>query len=177
MTGGVGRVVRTTMRWSTLLVVLSSAACATTPEQSPESFGGAWGVDWCDPASPAADCGGFTIFLQQEADLICGSYTGARLRLTQIDEGGARAIVGLVAGNSAVLTIESARSGGIYLIHATRDGKELDWQLRTTVRRAHDDIDIIAGDERLARRGPESASSEWQRGVVRDCGVAMKQAL
>lgn len=174
MTAGKGRTVRTTLLWSALMVVLSTAACATTPEDVPARFGGAWGVDWCDPASPAADCGGFTVFLQQEGDVVCGSYTGARLRLTQVDEGGARAIVGLVSGKSAVLTIESARSGGIYLIHATRDADELNWQLRTTVRRADADIDIIAGDEQLIRRGPEEPSTEWQRGVVKDCASATR---
>ena len=108
-------------RFAAIVCLLSGVvACASiSPAQGAKSdFSGEWGVEWCDKADPKADCGGFSVSLAQEGDRLCGSYSGARVRLTQIDEGGSRAIHGVVVGDTAVLTIESGRSGAIYLVSA-----------------------------------------------------------
>lgn len=113
-------------------------------------FSGSWSVQWCDKTEPEADCGGFHIDLAQVGDEISGEAFGARVRLTQIDEGGI--IHGVAVGNTAILTIESQRSGGIYLIEATVEGDRMRWKMRRTVRAAEQDIDIIASDDVLTRK-------------------------
>jgi hypothetical protein len=113
-------------------------------------FSGSWSVQWCDKTDPEADCGGFDIDLTQAGDKISGDAFGARVRLAQIDEGGI--IHGIAVGNTAILTIESLRSGGIYLIKAAVDGNCMRWEMRDTIRKAERDIDIIALDDVLTRR-------------------------
>lgn len=113
-------------------------------------FSGSWSVQWCDKTDLEADCGGFDIDLTQAGDKISGDAFGARVRLAQIDEGGI--IHGIAVGNTAILTIESLRSGGIYLIEAAVDGNCMRWEMRDTIRRAERDIDIIALDDVLTKR-------------------------
>lgn len=113
-------------------------------------FSGSWSVQWCDKTDPEADCGGFDIDLTQAGDKISGDAFGARVRLAQIDEGGI--IHGIAVGNTAILTIESLRSGGIYLIKAAIDGNCMRWEMRDTIRKAERDIDIIALDDVLTKR-------------------------
>ncbi|MGY1531504.1 hypothetical protein [Luteimonas sp. A649] len=112
-------------------------------------FSGSWGVQWCDNTAPEADCGRFDIDLTQAGDKISGDSFGARVRLAQIDEGGI--IHGIAVGNTAILTIESLRSGGIYLIKAAVDGDCMRWEMRDTIRKAETDIDIIALDDVLTK--------------------------
>lgn len=113
-------------------------------------FSGSWSVQWCDKTDPEADCGRFDIDLTQAGDKISGDAFGARVRLAQIDEGGI--IHGIAIGNTAILTIESLRSGGIYLIKAAVDGNCMRWKMRDTIRKAERDIDIIALDDVLTKR-------------------------
>jgi hypothetical protein len=135
-----------------------AASAATTAESGEAAhqpganadFSGSWAVQWCDKTAPDADCGGFKIDLTQTGDNISGDSFGARVRLAQIDEGGI--IHGIAVGNTAILTIESLRSGGIYLIKATVDGNCMRWEMRDTIRKAERDIDIIALDDVLAKR-------------------------
>lgn len=133
-------------------LVLLMAGCVSHAHGRTDAFSGEWGVEWCDKADPKADCGGFSVSLAQDGDRLCGSYSGARVRLTQIDEGGSRAIRGVVVGDTAVLTIESGRSGAIYLISAGVRGDRMRWTMRETVREADQDIGIIATDDELVRR-------------------------
>lgn len=120
-------------------------------------FNGNWSVQWCDETDPEADCGGFSVDLNQVDDKISGDSFGARVRLAQVDEDGI--IRGIAIGNTAVLTIESLRSGGIYLIEATVEGRCMRWKMRDTVRKAQHDIDIIATDDVLTRKTLPSGNS------------------
>ena len=131
---------------------LAIAGCASRPETrlSGAEFRGAWSVRWCDTSAPDTDCGGFGVDLSQEGDRIRGGSFGARPGLSQIDEGGV--IHGVVVGNTAVLSIESQRSGAIYLVQATVHGDCMRWTLRDTVRAPDGDIDIIALDDVLSRQ-------------------------
>ncbi|GAB3380750.1 hypothetical protein [Lysobacter fragariae] len=113
-------------------------------------FTGDWSVQWCDKTDPAAECGGFDVTLAQAGDKISGESFGARVRLAQTDEGGI--IHGIAVGNTAVLTVESLRSGGIYLIQATVDGRCMRWKIRETVHQVEQDIDIIAMDDVLTKK-------------------------
>jgi hypothetical protein len=107
-------------------------------------------VQWCDTSAPDTGCGGFGVDLLQKGDSLRGEYSGARPKLSQIDESGV--IHGVVVGNTAVLTVESRRSGAIYLVQATVHRDCMRWTLRDTVRVPDGDIDIIALDEVLSRQ-------------------------
>lgn len=134
--------------------------CASTsPAHAVKAdFNGSWSVQWCDKTDPDADCGGFDVHLTQVDDTISGESFGARVRLSQIDEGGV--VHGIAIGNTAILTIESMRSGGIYLVEATIDGRCMHWKMRDTVRRSERDIDIIAGEDLLTKASNASSNNE-----------------
>lgn len=110
---------------------------------------GRWEVKWCDKRAPASECGGFAVELNRNGDLVTGESFGARPRLAQIDEGGR--VHGLLVGTTAVLTVESLRSGAIYLVRVSVGGNCLHWKVEDTIRPAEQDIDIIAFDEVLTR--------------------------
>ncbi|MGE8281863.1 MAG: hypothetical protein ACN6O2_15695 [Stenotrophomonas sp.] len=150
-------------------------ACASSPSAwaAKANFDGEWSVEWCDRTAPEADCGGFTASLVQDGDRLCGDYSGARVRLTQIDEGGR--ILGIVIGSTAVLTIESERSGGIYLVQASVDGDRMDWKMRDTVRRADHDIDIIAQNDELKRRTLDAGLKQQHARVTSECQAGFQQ--
>ena len=156
---------RFTIQASALALITSCAGlggCASTsPAQAVEAdFNGNWSVQWCDKTDPDADCGGFNVDLSQVGDKISGESFGARARLSQIDEGGV--VHGIAIGNTAILTIESTRSGGIYLVEATIDGRCMRWKMRDTVRRSERDFDIIAGDDVLTKSSNPPSGNEHE---------------
>ena len=135
------------------------------------AFDGEWSVKWCDKTDPGADCGGFFLTLVQDGDRLCGTYDGARVRLSQLDEGEPRSIRGAVVGNVAVLTIESARSGDIYLVRASVQGNTLRWRILETINDVDGDIDIIAYDDTLQRKSRGAPVSERRAGAIKDCAA------
>ena len=168
---------RLTVQAFSLALIISCAGlggCASTSSTraAKADFNGSWSVQWCDKADPDADCGGFDIELTQVGDKISGESFGARVRLAQIDEGGL--VHGIAIGSTAILTIESMRSGGIYLVEATIDGRCLHWKMRDTIRRSERDIDIIAGEELLTKTS--NASSNNGRKPEIDCrGIPIRR--
>jgi hypothetical protein len=154
-----------------LVPALLACASIQPAYASKPVFDGEWSVQWCDKTDPRADCGGFNLSLAQNGDRLCGTYDGARARLSQIDEGDARAIHGAVVGNVAILTIESARSGDIYLVRASVQGDVLRWRMLDTVKDVDGDIDIIAYDDTLRRNSRRASVSERRTEVVRGCAA------
>lgn len=144
---------------ATVCTIASTTGCASRsePRSADADVRGIWSVQWCDTSAPDIDCGGFGVDLLQTSDTIRGEYFGARPKLSQIDEGGV--IHGVVVGNTAVLTVESRRSGAIYLVQATVHGDCMRWTLRDTVREPEGDIDLIALDEVLTRKWKTSAGA------------------
>jgi hypothetical protein len=157
------------LAYAVLSACLAVTACASSPvvEKPRTNFSGSWSVQWCDKTDQDADCGGFDVTLTQVGDMITGDSFGARARLAQIDEGGV--IHGVAVDSTAILTIESLRSGGIYLIEATVDGRCMRWKMRDTVRKAEHDIDIIAMDDVLTKKisMPSNKGEDGNSGV--DC--------
>lgn len=150
------------------LLALPLTGCATTPSPAGVgSFDGSWHIKWCHPTRADLDCGGFSITLIEKQDRICGTYGGARVNLHQIDEGAPDSIKGIRVGNTAALTVESARSGAIYLIRADLTPNGLAWKYVDEVRRADSDIDIIAMDEVLARNTTDRTAVRAE--VVKSC--------
>lgn len=144
-------------------------ACTSSPpaQAANADFNGAWSVEWCDQSKPNADCGGFNLVLVQDGSRLCGSYDSARAGLIQIDEGGR--VSGSTNGNSAVLTVESERSGGKHVAHAVLDGEQIHWKLGETIRDADQDIDIVAIDETLDRRPLQGDLAANHAEIASDC--------
>lgn len=161
----------TMSKLASLLFASFAALTACTPSPPARAaqvdFNGAWSVEWCDQSKPNADCGGFNLDLLQDGSRLCGSYDSARAGLSQIDEGGR--VSGSADGNSAILTVESERSGGKYVAHAVLDGDQIHWKLGETIREANQDIDIIAIDEKLERRPPQDDLASNHSEVASDC--------
>ena len=65
------------------------------PSATAEAFTGAWHVDWCE-AGQTRDCGGFTAYLVQKGDRICGSHFGMDARGNRMDEGDAASVTGRI---------------------------------------------------------------------------------
>lgn len=143
-----------------LILQTAMTGCASTgsSESGSADFSGTWSLESCDKAKPDAECGGFVATLVQDADRICGTYSSVDSRLMQSDEDGS--IHGVVLGKSAVLAVESGRSGAIYLAQIVLDGHRMDWNLRDRIRNADGDIDLLAKDEWLERLGKGTAVND-----------------
>lgn len=134
-----------------MLVSVSSQASAPAPPPA-ASLEGVWSTKWCDKARPGGECGGFTAFLVQDGDRICGRFAAARPCLTQVDEGNPRSIRGVVVEGAAIVAATSARNEGTYLVRLDRKGSDLCWHLLEQVGVLDNgDIQLLALDELLAR--------------------------
>lgn len=71
-----------------------------------------------------------------------------------MDEGAARSIVGQVVGRTAVMTIQSGRSEGIYLVSARKRSATIDWRRTETVKLANGDTDLIANQALMHKTKP-----------------------
>lgn len=132
-------------------------ACASTPNTpATADFSGDWHVKWCDRTNPKLDCGGFDISVVQEGNRLCGDFGGALVNLRQIDDG---TLIGTAVGDTAVLAVQSNRSGAIHLIRAEMQGGALKWEEVDLIRKAdNNDIVVIATNDVLQRTAPHPAS-------------------
>jgi hypothetical protein len=137
-------------------------------------FDGEWSVKWCDNADLRTECGGFHVSLVQRGEHICGTYDGARVRLTQVDEGGERAIRGAAVGRIAILTLRSARSGDLHLVRAEVRGKTMRWRVLETLEDVEGDIDILALDDTLQKAPGGKPVSESRTETERTCAAIVR---
>ena len=148
------------------LIMLSSSAWAGS---KPADLSGGWGSDRCSESGQEAACGAFVLYLVQKKDRICGSYFGARQHLSQVDEGEPRSVLGVVVGNTAVVSIESGRNGAIYLGTAKKSGGTLRWQAIETIKKASSgDVDLIASDQSMKRKEGSATAEDLAR-VRQEC--------
>lgn len=151
------------------LLVLSSSAWAA-PRLA--DLSGAWGSDRCSRSDQDASCGAFELYLVQNKNRICGSYFGARQHLSQVDEGKPGSVIGVVVGNTAVVSIESGRNGAIYLGIARKSEGALRWQVVETIKNpSSDDVDFIASDQSLKRKAGTVTAEDIVR-VRQECSEA-----
>lgn len=136
-------------------------------------FDGEWTVAWCDKSKPEVDCGGFNLGLIQNGNQLCGTYDSARAGLSQVDEGGR--ITGTASSGTALLTVESERSGGKYTAAVSISGDQLRWELQDTLQEGIQDIDIIAIDEKLARMPLQGDVAAKHAELASDCAAQMEQ--
>jgi hypothetical protein len=120
-------------RYAFMLASALAALLVGMPMQSAHAakpdFNGAWSVAWCDKAEPGRDCGGFSLYLVQDGDRICGEHQVATVGLGRLDEGQPGTVLGTVSGNKATVVIEATRSGAKYLATAERSGNRMKWRL------------------------------------------------
>jgi hypothetical protein len=114
----------------TACLLSAMVACASIPARATQpDFGGAWSVQWCDKADSDRDCGGFSLYLVQDGDRLCGEHQVATVGLSRLDEGQPGTVLGIVSGNKATMVIDATRSGAKYLATAERSGNRLQWRL------------------------------------------------
>ena len=148
------------------LLMLSSSAWAGS---KPADLSGAWGSGRCSESDKDISCGAFVLYLVQKKDRICGSYFGARQHLSQVDEGEPRSVLGVVVGNTAVVSIESGRNGVIYLGTARKSGSTLHWQVVETIKKpSSGDVDLIASDQSMKKKAGNAATEDFAR-VRQEC--------
>lgn len=148
------------------LLMLSSAAWAG-PRMG--DLSGVWGSDRCSESGQEASCGTFVLYLVQSKDRICGSYFGGRPHLSQVDEGEPRSVLGVVVGKTAVVSIESGRSGAIYLGTARKSGDTLRWQAVGTIKKpSSGDVDIIATGQTMKRKVGSTSAEDIAR-IRQEC--------
>jgi hypothetical protein len=143
-------------RHTFILVYALSVLLVSVPMQSARAakpdFNGAWSVKWCDKAKPDRDCGGFSLYLVQDGDRICGEHQAATVGLGRLDEGQPGTVLGTVSGNKATVVIDATRSGAKYLATAERSGNRMRWRLVGMVKAGEfPEPTIIPQSETLAR--------------------------
>lgn len=133
---------------SALLVVAPmQTAVAAKPD-----FSGPWSVEWCDKTQPDRECGGFSLYLVQDGDRICGEHQVATAGLARLDEGQPGTVLGVVNGNRATVVIDATRSGAKYLATAERSGNRLKWRIVGMIAAGqHDESTIIPQGATLTR--------------------------
>lgn len=112
-----------------LASALSALLVGMPAHAAKPDFNGAWSVKWCDKANPDRDCGGFSLYLVQDGDRLCGEHQVATVGLGRLDEGQPGTVLGIVSGNKATVVIDATRSGAKYLATAERSGNRLQWRL------------------------------------------------
>ena len=112
-----------------LASALSALLVGMPAHAAKPDFSGAWSVKWCDKANPDRDCGGFSLYLVQDGDRLCGEHQVATVGLGRLDEGQPGTVLGIVSGNKATVVIDATRSGAKYLATAERSGNRLQWRL------------------------------------------------
>lgn len=163
-------------RFSILPSLLQASAAGLLMLSSPAWAGpwvtdlsGVWGSGRCSGSDQEASCGTFVLYLVQNKDRICGSYFGGRPHLSQVDEGGPRSVLGVVVGNTAVVSIESGRNGAIYLATARKSGDSLRWQTVETVKNPpFGDVDFVASDQSMKRKAGSVPAEDLAR-IRQEC--------
>lgn len=133
-------------------------------------FDGAWHVDWCE-AGQTAGCGGFTAYLIQIGDRICGSHYGADARQNRMDEGAPSSIVGSARGGAANVQIRSGRNNGIYRARVVPAGGGLAWTTEAEERPGDNGEPAFVPDRDVLRRVSDADSVRILETVRAQCAA------
>lgn len=91
-------------------------------------FSGQWHVSLCDK-NISEQCGGFTAYLVQDGEKICGDHYFATPGLGRLNEGSPRSVIGTVDDDAANLFVTSGRNGAVLRVRAVKKGETLDWKI------------------------------------------------
>jgi hypothetical protein len=143
---------RNTVALACMLPALLACAPIQTARAAKYAFDGAWSVRWCDSTHSERDCGGFSLYLTQDGDRICGEHQVATVGLARLDEGQPGTVLGTVSGNKATVVIDATRSGAKYLAIAERSGDRLKWRIVGMIMAGqHEEPTIIPQNGTLTR--------------------------
>jgi hypothetical protein len=137
-------------------------------------FGGAWHVPWCEEGATVGHCGGFTVYLVQTGDRICGSHYGSDERQNRMDEGEPRSISGVVVGSTAVMTIKSGRNHGVFLVRASRKGRSIAWETVDTVIEGNNGEPAFISERDLLKRDMSADAAADMKDVGLQCASPKK---
>jgi len=147
---------------------LACTCCAAAPARQ-SSFEGAWNVPWCDKDMAEKTCGGFTAYLVQDGDRLCGTHYGSDERQNRMDEGEPRSISGSVVGSTAVLAIRSGRNHAIFLVRATRKSGSVAWKTLDTLVEGDNGEPAFVPDRDLLRRDTSADALKTMKTVAEQC--------
>jgi hypothetical protein len=96
-----------------------------------QPFTGEWKIDLRTLAEKKsnAECGTASFKLRQTGEKITGEHSMATVGCGRLNEGGEGTVDGVARGNTAVLTVTSARNGQVVRGRATREASGLRWQV------------------------------------------------
>lgn len=143
---------------------LASPRSSTTAD----AVTGAWHVDWCE-AGQARDCGGFTAYLVQDGDRICGSHFGMDARGNRMDEGDAASVTGRVAHGTADVEIRSGRNHGLFRARMTRVAQGLSWIYSAEVQPGDNGEPALIPDRDVLRPARDALSMRTLGTVRQQC--------
>jgi uncharacterized protein len=128
------------------------------PESKTSSvFSGQWHIALCDK-SVSEECGGFTVYLIQVGDKICGDYLFATPGGGRLNEGAPRSIIGTVAeSNIANVVITSGRNDAVLKVRAAVDGDTLNWEVIEEVKHGMEDESALVLEKGKLKRETENA--------------------
>ena len=93
------------------------------------NFSGQWHIELCDK-NINEECGGFTLYLIQTGEKICGDHFFATPGGGRLNEGSPCSIIGSVTENNvANIIITSGRNGAVYRARVIKDGDTLNWKI------------------------------------------------
>lgn len=146
-----------------LMVLALSSTCASAgvdKESKARGFEGAWKAKWCEPENSKVECGGFSLYVVQEGDRLCGRFNGASPGLQRVDDGEPRSIRGIVINDSAVLTATSARNDATYLVRVDLVPSGLQWLLIDEVGKGNNgDVNALAQSALLRPRQDDTGTA------------------
>ncbi|MET3124863.1 uncharacterized protein AAKU67_004487 [Oxalobacteraceae bacterium GrIS 2.11] len=98
-------------------------------------FSGNWVIDLrsSDDIKQNIECGYSEFDIHQDAGKITGSHSYATIRCGRLNEGGEGTVQGIVIGDTAYLTVTSARDGTVVKGVAKIVRNKLDWRITDTV--------------------------------------------
>lgn len=127
-------------------------------EKTIPAFSGQWHLELCDK-SISEECGGFTVYLIQTGEKICGDHFFATPGRGRLNEGAPRSIIGSVTeGNVANIEITSGRNGAVFSVRATRDGDSLNWEVMKEVKRGLEGDSALVLDKGILRQEKPDSS-------------------
>ena len=148
-----------------LASALSALLVGMPAHAAKPDFNGAWSATWCDKANPDRDCGGFSLYLVQDGDRLCGEHQVATVGLARLEEGQPGTVLGIVSGNKATVVIDATRSGAKYLATAERSGNRLQWRLVGMVEAGEFPEPTIIPQRQALTRNTEASQIEHMKAV------------
>lgn len=122
------------------------------------NLSGQWHLAICD-ASISKVCGGFTVYLIQTENKICGDHYFATPGGGRLNEGAPRSIIGLVSDSGiADIEITSGRNGAVFRVRAAESDGTLNWTIMEELKRGEEGDSALILEKGNLKREAENGS-------------------